>query len=308
MTPASWFETRTKALINTVNLSSAEFLIQEAFTGMRRNGLMAYASISTIALALGVLGAFVLVALGANNFAASQIDKFEIAVYMRGNANRAQTEALAKTIGKMPYVASVSVRSRDEEWSKFKKSNPNIESAGLQSNPIPFSMDVKVNEASKTTYLANKIRTMNGVHTVRDGREILGRVMAIARVVRGVSVAGVIVLLITAVFIISNAIKLTLYARRREIRIMKLVGATNWFIRVPLIIEGIVFGAAGAFAAWVLLRVGGSYVARTADKLPMMSRFSSDVTPAMLAFVLILLGIAIGAAGSFVSIRRFLRD
>jgi cell division transport system permease protein len=291
-----------------VSFSSIEFLIQEAFTGMRRNGLMAYASISTIALSLGVLGAFVLVALGANNFAASQISKFEIAVYMRGSANLAQTEALAKTVGKMPYVASVKVRSREEEWAKFKKTNPNIESAGLQSNPIPFSLDVRVTQAARTTYLANKIRTMSGVNKVSDGREILGRVMAIARVVRGVSVAGVVVLLITAVFIISNAIKLTLYARRREIRIMKLVGATNWFIRVPLIIEGVVFGAAGAFAAWVLLRVGGSYVAHTADKLPIMSRFSSDVTPAMLALVLILLGILIGAAGSFVSIRKFLHD
>ncbi len=291
-----------------MNFSSVEFLIQEAFTGIRRNGLMAYASISTIALSLGVLGAFVLVALGANNFAASQISKFEIAAYMDVKATEAQTQDLAKTIRKMPYVASVTVRSRQEEWAKFKRDNPNIESAGLQSNPIPFSLDVKVTDAARTTYIANKVRAMGNVGKVSDGREILGRVMAVARVVRGISVAGVVVLLITAVFIISNAIKLTLYARRREIRIMRLVGATNWFIRVPLVIEGIVFGAAGAFAAWLLLRLGGSYVAHTANKLPMMSRFSSDVTPTVLALVLIILGIVIGAAGSFVSIRKFLHD
>lgn len=297
-----------KAPISKVNFSSVEFLIQEAFTGIRRNGLMAYASISTIALSLGVLGAFVLVALGANNFAASQISKFEIAVYMDVAATKAQTEAIARIIRKMPCVASVELRSRDEEWARFKRENPNIESAGLQSNPIPHSLDVKVSDATRTTYIANKIRAMRGVHKVSDGREALSRVMAVARVVRGISIAGVIVLLITAVFIISNAIKLTLYARRREIRIMKLVGATNWFIRIPLIIEGIVFGGAGALAAWVLLRLGASYVARTAERLPMMSRFSSDVTPAALAFWLILLGIVIGAAGSFVSIRRFLHD
>jgi len=269
---------------------------------------MAYASISTIALSLGVLGAFVLLAMGANNFAASQIGKFEIAVFMRGNVNLAQAQALAASIEKMPDVASVNVRSREEEWATFKRSNPNIESAGLQSNPIPFSMVVKVSDASRTTYLANKIRTMDGVHTVNDGRDMLGCVMATARVVRGISIAGVIVLLITAVFIISNAIKLTLYARRREIQIMKLVGATNWFIRIPLVIEGIVFGAVGAFAAWVLLRLGGSYVSRLAERLPMMARFSSGVDPAVLALVLIALGIVIGAAGSFVSIRRFLHD
>lgn len=299
---------KTKALINKLNFSSIEFLIQEAFTGIRRNGLMAFASISTIALSLGVLGAFVLVALGANHFTASQIGKFEVAVYMANGADQAQTQAVADAIRKLPDVASVKVLSKEEEWARFKRSNPNIESAGLQNNPLPFSIDVKVSNASMTTFIANKVRVMSGVHAVRDGREELGRVMALARVVRGVSIAGVIILLITAVFIISNAIKLTLYARRREIRIMKLVGATNWFVRVPLIIEGVVFGAAGAFAAWLLLRVGGSYVSQSVEKMPFMAQFSSDIRPSTLALALIGLGIAIGAAGSFVSIRRFLRD
>lgn len=299
---------KTKALINKLNLSSIEFLIQEAFTGIRRNGLMAFASISTIALSLGVLGAFVLVALGANHFTASQIGKFEVAVYMANDANMAKTQSVADTIKKMQDVASVRVLSKEEEWARFKRSNPNIESAGLQNNPLPFSVDVKVSDASRTTYIANKIRLMGGVHTVRDGREELGRVMALARVVRGISIAGVIILLITAVFIISNAIKLTLYARRREIRIMKLVGATNWFVRVPLIVEGVVFGAAGAFAAWLLLRLGGTYVSQSTEKMPFIAQFSSNIPSSTLALALLALGVAIGAAGSFVSIRRFLHD
>lgn len=299
---------RIRARINKLNLSSIEFLIQEAFTGIRRNGLMAFASISTIALSLGVLGAFVLVAMGANNFTATQIGKFEVAVYMRTGVSRKATNDLADQIGKMPDVASVKVLSRDEEWSAFKRTNPNIESAGLQNNPLPFSMDVKVTSPEATTTIANKIRQMQAVHTVRDGREELSRVMSIAQVIRGISIAGVVILLITAVFIISNAIKLTLYARRREIRIMKLVGATNWFIRVPLIIEGIVFGATGALAAFMLLRLGGVYVSRSISQMPFMAQFSSDVSPGMLALSLIVLGVAIGAAGSFVSIRRFLHD
>lgn len=269
---------------------------------------MAFASISTIALSLGVLGGFVLVAMGANNFTASQIGKFEVAVYMRTSVTRAQTDALAERIGKMPDISSTKVLAREEEWAKFKRSNPNIESAGLQNNPLPFSIDVKVSDPSRTTFIANKIRAMAGVHTVRDGRDELGRLMALARVVRGISLAGVLVLLITAVFIISNAIKLTLYARRREIRIMKLVGATNWFVRVPLIIEGVVFGAVGALAASLLLRIGGGYASRTVESMPFMAQFSSQVQPAQLAFALMMLGVAIGAVGSFVSIRRFLHD
>ncbi len=291
-----------------MNFSSIEFLIQEAFTGIRRNGLMAFASISTIALSLGVLGAFVVVALGANNFAASQIGKFEVAVYMRTSVDRATTDAFAEQVRKLTGVASVKVLSRDEEWATFKRSNPNIESAGLQHNPLPYALNVRVSDPSETTRIANKIRVMPNVHTVRDGREELDRVMSIAHVVRGISIAGVVVLLITDVFIISNAIKLTHYARRREIRIMKLVGATNWFIRVPLIIEGIVFGATGAFVAWMLLRLGDIYVARSVSQMPFMAQFSSGISSGTLAIALIILGVIIGAAGSFVSIRRFLHD
>lgn len=308
MTQAVLSATNAKAHINTLNLSSTEFLIQEAFTGIKRNGLMAFASISTIALSLGILGAFVMVALGANHFMASQIGKFQIAVYLNEKVDKAQSQAVADKIAKMPNVSSAALLCKDEEWAQFKRSNPNIESAGLQNNPLPYSIDVKVTDASHTTSIANKIRLMAGVHTVRDGREELSRIMALARVVRGISVTGVIVLLITATFIISNAIKLTLYARRREIRIMKLVGATNWFVRVPLIVEGVVFGAAGALAAWLLLRLGGVYVSQTVERLPFMAQFHSDIDPSLLALALIILGIAIGAAGSFMSIRRFLGD
>ena len=89
---------------------------------------------------------------------------------------------------------------------------------------------------------------------------------------------------------------------------MKLVGATNWFVRVPLIVEGVIFGAAGALAAWLLLKLGGVYVSQTVERLPFMAQFHSDVDPSLLALALIVLGIGIGAAGSFMSIRRFLSD
>ena len=113
----------------------------------------------------------------------------------------------------------------------------------------------------------------------------------------------------TAIFIISNAIKLTLYARRREIRIMKLVGATNWFIRVPLIIEGVVFGAAGAFVAWLLLRLGRRLRGdRRQTDMPVHGAVSQRYEARALRSRLIMLGVIIGAAGSFVSIRRFLHD
>lgn len=299
----------TEECINTVNLRNIEFLIQEAFVGVKRNGLMAFASISTIALSLGVLGAFVLAALGVNNFAAAQIGRFEIAVFMDNEARQAQAEDAAAKIRNMKAVGSVTVKDRDKDWAEFKRQHPDIESAGLPLNPLPYAMIVKVSDPSKTAAIANDIRAMPLIDRVNEGRTILGRVMAIAKVVKVVSVLGAIVLLVTAVFIISNAIKLTLYARRREIRIMQLVGATNWFIRVPLIMEGVAFGAAGALVAWLLLQVGTAYLSHVARRItPLVANASANVEPAQLVASLVILGVAIGAAGSFVSIRRFLHD
>lgn len=300
---------KIKACTKTVNLRSLEFLIEEAFTGIRRNGLMAVASISTIALSLGVLGAFILIAMGANNFAAAQIGKFEIAVFTTQNTNQAEAESIAAKIREIDGVQGVVLRDRAKEWSIFKREHPDIESAGLPLNVLPYGMDVKVSDPSRLAVIASKIRTMDGIDAVREGMETFGRVVAVARVLKIISFAGVAILLITTVFIISNAIRLTLYARRREIRIMQLVGATNQFIRLPLVIEGMAFGAVGALVSWMLLATGTRYLSAAAQRItPMLGQFGSGVGSSQLAFGLVVLGIAIGAAGSFVSIRRFLRD
>ena len=268
---------------------------------------MAFASISTIALTLGVLGAFVLVALGANNFAAAQISQFEIAVFVDSTYAKAVPN-VAEDIRAMSGVSTVTVRDRDKEWAKMKRDLPNFETAGVRIDEFPYAMDVKVPDADRIPAIATKIRMIEHVHKVMEGRETLEHVMAIARVLKAISAAGVVILLVTSVFIISNAIKLTLYARRREIRIMQLVGATNQFIRMPLVLEGVFFGAVGAFAAWVLLCACTSYFSHAMRKLTFLGTFSSGLDASSLAVALIVVGAAIGAAGSFVSIRRFLHD
>jgi cell division transport system permease protein len=291
-----------------VNLRSVEFVIEEAITGIRRNGLMAFASISTIALSLGVLGAFVLVALGANNFSASQLNRFEIAVFVK-DQGKAAVDEMAEKLRSMDSVTSVEMRDRDKEWAEFKRQHPDIESAGLPRNVLPYAMDVRVSKPQRLPMVAAKIRAMPGIDAVKEGRDTLGRVMAVARVVRALSIACVLILLTTTVFIISNAIKLTVYARRREIQIMQLVGATNHIIRMPLVVEGVVFGAIGALAAWALITGCSSYLSHVARSMsPMVGQFSSGLQGMQLATMLLVMGGAIGAAGSFVSIRRFLRD
>jgi len=291
-----------------VNLRNIEFLIEEAFTGIVRNGLMAFASISTVALSLGVLGAFVLTALSANHFAAAQVGQFQLAVFLERDIGEPQAHLIADNIGKLDGVASVDLRDRDREWADFKRQQPGIDSAGLQGNPLPEAVNVRATAPDLLPGLAVKIRAFDGVQRVK-GWEDFARVVTLFRALRAISIAGAIILLVTTAFVISNAIRLTLYARRREIRIMQLVGATNQTIRIPLVIEGIVFGAAGSLVAFVLLRVCGTYVLYSAqDVIPVFSQFSSGLGSGDLALGLIIAGMVIGAIGSLVSIRRFLRD
>ena len=172
---------------------------------------------------------------------------------------------------------------------------------------LPYSMNIKVTDPNQISVIANKIRTMPGIDAVKEGKEVFNRVIAIANLIRLISYVGVVILLITITFIISNAIRLTLYARRREIRIMQLVGATDEFIKVPLIVEGIVFGIIGSTFAWGLLRLASVYVSYEVNRImPMLSSWSSGVDAGSLLFGLAVTGAMIGAAGSFVSIRKFL--
>jgi len=291
-----------------VKSRSIEYVLEEAFIGIKRNGVMAVASISTIALSLGILGAFLLAAMSANRFTEAQIDRFEIAVFVK-SSSASTVDSIVKRIEAMKGVEGITVRSRDEEWAAFKRSHPDIENAGLPLNPLPYALDVKVNDADRTSVIASKIRTIQGVDAVREGRETLQRVLSVARVLKVLSYAGVLILFMTTAFIIGNAIRMTLYARRREIRIMQLVGATNEFIRVPLVIEGVAFGAAGAIIAFALLRACSSYFGHLAQSItPILGRFSSGVGVADMALGMIGLGVAIGAVGSVLSIRRFLHD
>ena len=186
--------------------------------------------------------------------------------------------------------------------------SPGVGSAGLPGNALPYALDVKAADPERLPALAAKIRTMDGVHKVR-GWEDFDRVITIVRAVRAVSIVGVIILLVTTAFIISNAIRLTLYARRREIRIMQLVGATNETIRNSVGARG-----NGLWRGWSACGPGAAAIGRDIYRL-LGSECDADVRTVLervddgtLALGMMVAGMVIGAIGSLVSIRMFLRD
>ncbi len=287
-----------------------EYTIAEAIVGIRRNGFMGLATVTIIALTLAVFGAFALTAMGANNFALSQINKFQIVAF-GSTENESEIEAALDEIKNIDGVKSAQLCDREKEWESFKKQYPNIDVSGVKGvngNPLPYRIDVKVADSAKTSAVADKIRDIEHIDRVNDSKEMLGRVKTLAHALKIISLIGCAVLFVASLFVVSNAIKLTLYARRHEIRTMQLVGATNAFIRIPLVIEGIFFGAVGAFLSWLLIQAGGIYVMRTMHGITGMFRTCrTGVSPETQLCALLILGVFVGMWGSLISMRRFLK-
>lgn len=293
-----------------MNLRNIEYLVQEAFVGIWRNGIASLASLSTIALSMAVLGGLTLLIAGSHRFVETQLANFEIMAFTSQKASEQDAIEIAEAIRKIPLAKNVEVLPRDKEWENLKKKlSSNIDLAGIDNNPLPYAISVKSKDSRRLGELAQKIRSVAGVDDVVTRDQTYGHVLAIADLIKILGLSAIVILSIITAFIIGNAIRLTLFARRREIQIMQLVGATNWFIKAPLIIEGVVLGALGAIIAAGIVIAGSDYAAHyVLNRFPLMLRdVSSGITLQVFISTLVCAGALIGAVGSFVSARRFLK-
>jgi cell division transport system permease protein len=199
--------------------------------------------------------------------------------------------------------------SKEDALKQMRKKYPDLVK-NLTSNPFPDTLEVTPNKAENVDKLYNSIITPHkppGVDRVRDGKQVSHRILQVAHVIEAVFTLATAVLLIASILLIANTIRLSIFSRRREIEVMKLVGATNWFVRGPFMLEGLFCGLAGSLLAVIFLVVG------KAVALPsILPHLSGDSDVKALAFpltalILIMMGLALGAIGSGLTIRRFLR-
>jgi cell division transport system permease protein len=173
---------------------------------------------------------------------------------------------------------------------------------------MPDKFEIRTTKPEQIERVAGVVRSLPQVARVNTAPEVLQNMLRIARLVRLVGLVCAGLLLLATVAVISNSIRITLFARRREIRIMQLVGATNGFIRLPFVFEGIFDGAAGAALACVVVTTAYQYLVRTAlANVPLLNEFHTPVSLPPLFGGLAAIGVAIGALGSLVTMRRFLR-
>lgn len=282
----------------------------EAVGGLHRNGLMAAAATSTIAIALMVAGGGVLASVNLAHMASVLESQVEIVGFLRRDLTLQQQHRVLDAVRDLPGVRAAELVGRAEALRRLQKTYESLASVGyhLKTNPLPDSIEVRASGPGQVRAVAAALEQISGVEEVLYGTPVVDRLVALTRAVRiaGTAVAGA--LSAAALLIVLNTIRLTVAARRQEIEIMTLVGATPGFIRGPFVLEGVLQGAAAALSATVVLVVGYSYVAvQIAGSMPFLPVLQPKVAlPGALAAVWFL-GIAVGVAGSEIGMRRYLR-
>lgn len=232
-----------------------EFLISEAFVALRRNALMTFAAISTTAVALFLIGGLGYVYTQLNKSTEAEAGRFEMRVFLKDGTKRADIQEMAKALRGINGVAKVVLIPKEAAWQKYKEEHDQAMTAGID-NPLPDSFKIVLTDVSKAPAVKDEIVKMpevlpeNGVQFMQEVQELMS---GLRRLIRWLGVVLGGLLLVTGGILIYNAIRLAIISRRREIRIMQLVGASHFTVQTPFILEGAIQGFLGGAIASLLL-------------------------------------------------------
>jgi cell division transport system permease protein len=292
------------------------FFLREALRALSRNAAPSFAAMATVVVTVLVLGVFIPV-VQATTGAANEVRGKVIAdVYLKTNATQKDRERVKRLIESTPDVGRVVFVSKEQAYAEERKRNPEAYDL-LGSNPLPDTFRVTPTQPDDITTVRNALAPVGpsgqrtvadaAIDEVRNREEDTNKILSATRVVK-LTIAGLAILLVIAsVLLIANTIRLSLYARRRDVEVMKLVGATDWFIRWPFVIEGVLVGALGGVVAVLVLTV-----MKIALVDPLAADFALIAAPdtmnyGLLVAVLLLAAVGVSALGSGLSLRRFLR-
>ena len=286
---------------------------RESFKSLARNGWMTFASASAVTVTLILVGVFFSIMMNLNKVAGDLEEQVEIRVHIDVAATQEDQKVLEKNIKAIPEVKSVQYSPKEEELDNLIESfGEDGEAYKLfeQDNPLNDVYVVKTKDPADTMKVANKIEKMDYAAKVKYGQGKIEKLFSFINLSRNIGLVLIIGLLFTAMFLISNTIKITIMARKREIEIMRLVGATNAFIRWPFFLEGFWLGVLGAILPIALLATSYRYVHDFLTvKLKGMNIELLQFDPFMyqLSGLLLLIGALIGVWGSLMSVRKFLK-
>lgn len=291
--------------------SSIRYFWSEALKSLFRNRFMTIASILTVTLSMFILGMFLCVVFNIDHAATYLESQVEMSIYLKEDLTTPQVMEVGKHLKALPGVESVSFVNKDEALAQFKEQLG--EQAGIleavNGNPLPASYSLSFDTPTHLKQAAVIVSEYKAVESVQYGQDIIEQLYKVAQFIR---IAGAVIIVFLAgaeLFIISNTIRLTVFARRREIQIMKYVGATNGFIRWPFIYEGVVIGIIGSGIASIFIWEGYQLVLAKINEAGLVFLPLMRVYPFMMYIVLSLLiaGVFIGALGSAISLHKYMK-
>ena len=291
------------------------FFVREALRGLRRSSAPALAALLTVLLTALVLGVFIPIVQATTGTANEVRSRVAVDVYVNESATQREQEELRSALEATANVKSVEFISKGEALARAQEKNPRAFREGaelLGSNPLPASVRVRPEDPDRIDEIVQRLQPngqpqLAAIDEVRDREEDTDKILSATGLVKALTAGLAVLLLVASIALIANTIRLSIYARRREVEVMTLVGATNWFIRWPFVIEGVIVGFLGGLLAVLLLAIAKQTLID-----PLSDRFALLAAPDTIHFpllivVLMLAAVAVSAIGSGITLRRFLR-
>ena len=295
-----------------MKISSLKYYTSDAVKSLVRNKTISSASIITLSATLFLLGVFLLTVFNIGQIVDDVEAKVEIKVFLKEDITFAQQRDIETALKTTTGVKTVTYESKSEALNKFREMLSEKDRGLLSGydgtrNPLPSSFIVKLDSPEMAEGVTLKVKDMSGVYSVGNDQELIDMIIVVSKTIKWIGFTIFAMLIGISLFLIGNTIRLTVFSRRREIGIMKFVGATDWFIRWPFVIEGVIIGLLGGVIANFLLYYAYRYafIAIT-ESLMLVSLISPSYVINNFFWQFIIAGVAIGSIGSAMSLRKFL--
>ena len=287
-----------------------KYVFSEVLVGLWRNVTMTVAMIITLSVSLTMLGASVLMYLQVDRMKNFYYGEIEVSIFLRDDVNDAQRTAIGQAIDQSPLVASKTYESREQAFEKFKvlwRDSPDfIKSVGPES--LPASYRVKLKNPEQYKQFAASVQGLPGIQDIVDQRQLLDKVFNIFNSIQVMALVVAAFMALAALLLVGNTIQVAAYSKRREVAVMKLVGASNWFIQAPFVLEAVVAGVIGAVLGFIALFVGKLVLLD--NRLQALTNILTPIPNGNVWLMLPLLaavGAAVSAVTAWVTLRFYLR-
>lgn len=296
------------------------YFFSETFISFRRNFLMGFTAITTVAITLFIVGFFAVLVFDIQSIMNSIRGQVELAVYLQDNISPELNEYIEDEISSWEETENIIYISKEQALERFKEQNEGSDILKeIQGNPLPASFEITLNDPEKVELVALRFidkdgNFIEGIDDVVYGQTYVKKLFSITAVIGTIALLIIIVLLLATVVLIFNTIRLSIYARRKEIEVMKLVGATNWFVRIPFLFEGFFEGFLGSIISVVLLYFMGNFLLIRGERIIVETMRIKELAILGSAHIIIyvyigiiLLGGLLGIISSAIALRRYVK-